>query len=149
MIKAMNMPELEHDPRFNTARERRDNKVALKHIIEGWLGSFPSRDAAIAALEAQRVPCAPVLTLHEALAHPHLRQRGTVRRVKDAAIGEFDIPGLPVRFSRWDDRRETAADRLGEHNEEVLRELLSLTHNEIAGLYADKILVRDPLLGTS
>src|SRR6185295_3867125 len=38
MIKAMNMPELEHDPRFNTARERRDNNVALKHIIEGWLG---------------------------------------------------------------------------------------------------------------
>jgi CoA:oxalate CoA-transferase len=149
MIKAMNMPELEHDPRFNTARERRDNNVALKHIIEGWLGSFPSRDAAIAALEAQRVPCAPVLTLHEAIAHPHLRQRGTVRRVKDAAIGEFDIPALPVRFSRWDDRREIAADRLGEHNEEILRELLSLTHKEIAGLYADKILVRDPLLGTS
>jgi CoA:oxalate CoA-transferase len=83
------------------------------------------------------------------MAHPHLRQRGTVRRVKDAAIGEFDIPGLPVRFSRWADRSEIAADRLGERNEEVLRELLSLTDKEIAGLYADKILVRDPLLGTS
>jgi CoA:oxalate CoA-transferase len=140
---------LEHDPRFNTARARRDNNVALKRIIEGWLGSFPTRGAAIAALEAQRVPCAPVLTLHEAMAHPHLRQRGTVRRVKDAAIGEFDIPGLPVRFSRWADRSEIAADRLGERNEEVLRELLSLTDKEIAGLYEDKILVRDPLLGTS
>ena len=149
MIKAMNMPELADDPRFNTARARRDNNVALKHIIEGWLGGFPSRDAAVAALEAERVPCAPVLTLHEAMAHPHLRQRGTVRRVKDATIGEFDIPGLPVKFSRWADRREIAADRLGQHNEEVLRELLSLTDKEIAGLYADKILVRDPLHDTS
>ena len=149
MIKAMNMPELAGDPRFNTARARRDNNTALKHIIEGWLGGFSSRDAAVAALEAERVPCAPVLTLHEAMAHPHLRQRGTVRRVRDDSIGEFDIPGLPVKFSRWVDRSEIVADRLGEQNEKVLRELLSLTDKEIAGLYADKVVVRDPLLDTS
>src|SRR5262249_15709643 len=71
------------------------------------------------------------------------------RRVKDQAIGEFDIPGLPVKFSRWADRSEIAADPLGEHNEEVLRELLSLADQEIANLYADEVLVRDPLLHTS
>jgi CoA:oxalate CoA-transferase len=149
MIKAMNMPELADDPRFNTARARRDNNVALKHVIEGWLGGFPSRDAAVAALEAERVPCAPVLTVHEAMAHPHLRQRGTVRRVRDETIGAFDIPGLPVKFSRWAQRSEIAADRLGEHNEEVLHELLCLSNKEIADLYADKVLVRDPLLEPS
>src|SRR5262249_14768181 len=149
MVKAMAMPELADDPRFSTPRARRDNNAALKTIIEGWLGGFPSRDAAVAALEAERVPCAPVLTLHEAMAHPHLRQRGTVRRVRDDSIGEFDIPGLPVKFSRWADRNEIAADRLGEHNEEVLRELLSLSDKEIASLYADKVIVRDPLLDTS
>ena len=56
--------------------------MALKAIIEGWLAQFPSREAAIKALEAGRIPCAPVLTLHEAIAHPHLRERGTVRRAK-------------------------------------------------------------------
>ena len=143
MVKAMNMPELADDPRFNTPRGRHDNNAALRHIIEGWLGGFSSRDAAIAALEAERVPCAPVLSLHQAMAHPHLRQRGTVRRVKNGLIGEFDIPGLPVKFSRWADRSEVTADRLGEHNEEVLRKLLSLTDQEIAGLYADKVIVRE------
>jgi crotonobetainyl-CoA:carnitine CoA-transferase CaiB-like acyl-CoA transferase len=34
----------------------------------------------------------PVLTFHETIAHPHLRERGTVRRVSDHEIGEFDIP---------------------------------------------------------
>jgi hypothetical protein len=58
---------------------------------------------------------------------PHLRQRGTVRRVRDETIGAFDITGLPVKFSRWAERSEIAADRLGEHNEEVLRELLCLS----------------------
>jgi CoA:oxalate CoA-transferase len=103
MIKAMNMLELADDPRFNTARARRDNNTALKHIIEGWLSGFPSRDAAVGALEAERVPCAPV-TLREAMAHPHLRQRGIVREVRDASIGQFDVPGLPMKFSRWMER---------------------------------------------
>src|SRR5262249_53474180 len=53
------------------------------------------------------------------------------------------IPGLPVKFSRWAERSEIAADRLGEHNEEVLHKLLSLSDQEIAGLYADKVIVRE------
>jgi CoA:oxalate CoA-transferase len=146
MTKAMNMPELTVDPRFRDNRARRDNNVALKAIIEGWLGAFASRSAAIAALEAERVPCAPVLSLHEAMAHPHLRERGTVRRVKDAEIGEFDIPGFAAKFSRWTPSKEVTADRLGEHNDEVLRELLSLDDDEIGRLYAEKTIVRDPLL---
>jgi CoA:oxalate CoA-transferase len=146
MVRAMNRPELADDPRFGTPRARRDNNEVLKDVIEQWLSGFASRDAAVAALEAERVPCAPVLTLHEAMAHPHLRERGTVRRVRDATIGEFDIPGSPAKFSRWSDRNDLAADRLGEHNDTVLRELLSLSDADIAGLYADKVVVRDPTL---
>ncbi|HET7847978.1 MAG TPA: CaiB/BaiF CoA-transferase family protein [Pseudolabrys sp.] len=149
MVAAMNMPALADDPRFATPRARRDNNEALKDVIEEWLDTFASREAAIAALEAARIPCAPVLTLHEAIAHPHLRGRGTVRRVKDRMIGEFDIPGLPAKFSAWPERKDLRADLLGEHNEEVLRDLLSLPDTEIAALYRDKVLVRDPLLDES
>ncbi len=146
ITKAMGRPELAEDARFSTPRARRDNKDALQDVIEAWLGSFASREEALAALEAERVPCAPVLTLHEAMAHPHLRERGTVRRVRDPEIGEFDIPGLAAKFSRWPAPEEIKADRLGEHNEEVLRDLLALSDEEIAQLYADKVVVRDPRL---
>lgn len=146
MTKAMNMPELADDSRFRDARSRRDNNEALKAVIEDWLKQFANRDAAIAALEAERVPCAPVLDLHEAIAHPHLRQRGTVRSVTDRDIGTFDIPGLAAKFSRWSPAVDVTADRLGEHNEDILRELLGLSPAEIEQLYRDKILVRDPLL---
>jgi len=146
LVKAMNRPQLVDDPRFRDARARRDNNEALAAIIEEWLSQFAGRDAAIAALEAERVPCAPVLSLHEAIAHPHLRDRGTVRRVTDAAIGAFDIPGLPVRFSRWPAATALSADRLGEHNDEILREVLGLSDAEIDQLYLDKTIVRDPLL---
>ncbi len=147
ITKAMGRPELAADTRFANPRARRDNKDALKDVIEAWLGTFASREEALAALEAERVPCAPVLTLQEAIAHPHLRERGTVRRVRDPEIGEFDIPGLAAKFSRWPGPNEIKADRLGEHNEEVLRDLLALPEEEIARLYADKVVVRDPRLG--
>jgi CoA:oxalate CoA-transferase len=146
MVKAMNMPELGDDPRFRDARARRDNNVALKDVIENWLARFANRDAAITALEVERVACAPVLTVHEAMAHPHLRERGTVRRVSDRDIGAFDIPGLAAKFSRWRPATEIKADRLGEHNEQILRELLGLSDEEIQQLYRDKTIVHDPLL---
>jgi CoA:oxalate CoA-transferase len=147
MVKAMNMPELTDDPRFVDPRARRDNNEALKEIIEKWLSGFQSRDEAIAALEAERVPCAPVLDLHQAMSHPHLRPRGTVRRVVDEVIGEFDIPGLAGKFSRWGPSQTLSADSLGAHNEEILQRLLQLSDGEIRQLYADKTLVRDPLIG--
>ncbi len=146
MVKAMNMPELADDVRFRDARARRDNNEALKDVIENWLAHFASRDEAIAALEAERVPCAPVLSLHEAMAHPHLRERGTVRRVTDRDIGAFDIPGLAAKFSRWPPETDIKADRLGEHNEEILRDVLGLNDAEIRELYRDKTIVHDPLL---
>lgn len=146
LLKAMNMPELAEDARFRDARARRDNNEALAEIIENWLLHFASRQEAMSALEAERVPCAPVLTLHEAMANPHLRERGTVRRVRDAAIGEFDIPGLAAKFSRWSPATGLSADRLGEHNEEILRNVLGLSDADIRQLYLDKTIVHDPLL---
>ena len=80
MVKALGMPELEKDPRSASARARSDNNKLVADILEKWLRTFPSRDAAIAALEKERIPCAPVLTLNEAMAQPHLIERGTVRQ---------------------------------------------------------------------
>jgi CoA:oxalate CoA-transferase len=80
------------------------------------------------------------------MAHPHLRERGTVRRVCDEAIGEFDIPGLAAKFSRWEPPKNLAAAPLGADNEDVLHGLLGLGEAEISRLYGDKTLVRDPLI---
>lgn len=142
--RAIGRPELGDDPRFVTNRDRLKNNAALKQILEEWLATFPDRDSAIAVLDRERVPCAPVLKLEEAMAHPHMRERKTVRRVKDQAIGEFDIPGMPVKFSEWPDRTDVTASRLGEDNDAVLRDLLGLSDDRIAALYSEGILLRAP-----
>jgi CoA:oxalate CoA-transferase len=145
-VRAMKMPELAADPRFKDARGRRDNKEQLRDVIEQWLATFATRDDAIAALDAERVPCAPVLTVNEAVKHPHHNERKTVRWVEDLLLGKVAIPGVPVKFSAWPDRTGVRSARLGEDNEQVLRELLKMPAEQIRRLYADKILVRDPSL---
>ena len=147
VLRAMNRPELAHDPRFAKPRARAANHLELTKIIEEWLCSFPTRDDALAALDKERVPCAPVLTVNEAMAHPHLNQRKTVRWVDDPLLGHVAIPGIPVKFSAWPDRLQVRAARLGEDNERVLREYLNLNDGQIRELYQGGVLVRDPTLG--
>jgi CoA:oxalate CoA-transferase len=146
LAAALGMPELTVDPRFKDARARRDNNDAIKALIERWLAGCDTREAALAALERHRVPCAPVLTLNEAMAHPHLRQRGTMRQATDPQLGAFAIPGPPVKYSRWPERTDLRADLLGQHNEAVLKELAGLSDAEIAALYDEGVLARDPAL---
>jgi CoA:oxalate CoA-transferase len=142
--RAMKRPDLAADPRFKTNRDRVKNKEVLRDIIEEWMQTFPDRESALQALDAERVPCAPVLKLEESMAQPHLRGRKTVRRIKHEALGEFDVPGMPVKFSGWPDRTEVKASRLGADNAAILSELLGLKADEIEQLHRDQVLLAAP-----
>jgi CoA:oxalate CoA-transferase len=142
--RAMKQPELAEDPRFKTNRDRLKNGEEFKRVFEEWLASMGTRAAALAALDAERVPCAPVLKVEEAMAEPHLRERKTVRRVKHEKMGEFDIPSMPVKFSTWPTRTDLKASVVGEDNAAVLKEVLGLSDAESAKLRADKVLIEAP-----
>jgi len=146
IVAALGQPDLADDPRFATPRKRRDNKEALHKIVEEWLADFSTREDALSALHKQRIPCAPVLSLDEAMAHPHHIERGTIRNVHDQQLGDFQIPGMPVRFSRWAPAERLKAALLGEHNEEILKDILGLDDARISELYENKVLVQDPLV---
>ncbi|MBF6559850.1 MAG: CoA transferase [Candidatus Binataceae bacterium] len=131
LCNAMNRPDLAEDPRFHTGAARVDNMDALFDIIQGWLLSLPSDDAIMARLNEFRVPSAPVLSVEEAINHPHMRQRGTVTRVHDRLLGDVDLPGFPLRFSAFPQNLELEAPLLGEHNGEILSRVLDYTPEQI------------------
>ncbi|HVN88625.1 MAG TPA: CaiB/BaiF CoA-transferase family protein [Candidatus Binataceae bacterium] len=144
LAKAMGKPGLATDERFKHNGRRVKNNEALKKMIEDWFATFPDRDSVVGELDKFRVPCGPIHSLEEAMAHPHLRERKTVRRVSDPSFGEFDIPGFPVKFSDYPDRTELKASRVGEDNEAVLRDMLGMSDAEIEGLYSQDILLKGP-----
>ncbi|MBV1931591.1 MAG: CoA transferase [Porticoccaceae bacterium] len=143
LCKAMGRLDLIEDERYaNDAvrLERRDEVIAL---IEDWFSGFDSVDAVIEMLEANHLPCAPVLTVEQTLTHPHLVERGTVRTVKDPLGGEFQIPGMPIRTSEYPANPDYHAPGLGEHNREILSSLLGRSEAEIMALYEGGALVDD------
>jgi CoA:oxalate CoA-transferase len=141
---AMKRPDLAEDPRFKTNRDRLKNNDDFKRIFEEWLAIFPDRESALKVLDAARVPCAPVYKLAESMAHPHIRGRKTVRRVKHDTMGEFDIPGMPIKFSTWPDKTDLKASRVGADNDAVLKDLLGLTPAQIEVLYQENVLIPTP-----
>lgn len=141
LCKAMGREDLIKDERFKTNELRVANLQELIELIEGWLQRFPTDAAAIEALQAVRVPVAPILTVPQAIAHPHHRARGTVRTVSDRMLGEFDMPGMPLRFSAHPDLPELQAPFLGEHNGEILTGLLGYDAAAVAELERAGVLV--------
>jgi CoA:oxalate CoA-transferase len=135
MCLAMGMPELEHDERFATLVARQKHRDDLNEIIETWMAGFTTDAEVVAALEAQRVPCGPVLAPYDAIGHPYFESRGSVRHVQDPLLGEVVIPASPLRFSEQPEPLDLVAPLLGQHNDEVLHEL-GYSPAEIAALTA-------------
>jgi CoA:oxalate CoA-transferase len=141
LCRAMERPDLIEDPRFALDLERVKYQPELNVIINAWLETFPDVDAAIVALEAHNVPCAPVLTVNDTLNHPHFLERGTVRTIDDPIAGSFQIPGMPIKTSDYPANLPYVAPTLGEHNQEVLRDVLGKNPAEIDAFVANGVLV--------
>jgi crotonobetainyl-CoA:carnitine CoA-transferase CaiB-like acyl-CoA transferase len=133
LCQAMGSPQLARDPRFenNTARVAHLEEMVTE--IEGWLQSV-SDDQAMELLDRHRVPFAPILSVRDAMNHPHLQERGTVRKVRDRVLGDFALPGFALRFSEFKTPLTLDAPFLGEHNLQVLTHYLGYDRQRIQNL---------------
>lgn len=120
-------------------------KARLRHAaIEAWMAAQPSREALVAALESARIACAPVVTLREALTGAFAEERALLRAVDDRRGGTRAVTRLPYRFSSSAVRAERPAPLRGEHNAEVLRDVLGLDDARIAALTEAGVLLAGP-----
>ena len=93
-------------------------------------------------LDEQHVPVSPVLSVAEAVNHPHLRQRGTVVTIQDPVYGTMDVPASPVRFAQFPSL-DLQAPMLGEHNTEILHNYLGYSPERIKELEAQGVIHRE------
>jgi crotonobetainyl-CoA:carnitine CoA-transferase CaiB-like acyl-CoA transferase len=74
--------------------------------------------------------------------HPQLRERRTVRTIHDRVLGEFQVPGVPLRFSDFPGELTLEAPFLGEHNAEVLETYLGYSSSRVRELESIGVLGR-------
>ena len=131
---AMGRPDLTDDPRFADAEARVKNAEELIGIIQDWFLTFESSAAAVEHCERHHVPFGAVMEPIDAIGHPHFEARNMVRRVEDPFIEGLMVPGTPFKFSAQPERMAEPAPLLGEHNREVLSDLLGYSDEHIADL---------------
>jgi crotonobetainyl-CoA:carnitine CoA-transferase CaiB-like acyl-CoA transferase len=124
MLELMGRPELAKDPRFEDNEKRRQHWPELRAIVDAWLATYPSVDAALDALSKARIPCAPVLRPAEVVASPHLAERQFFPTVPHPARGEVRVTASPYHLDGAPMHPKNGAPyRVGEHTRKVLGEI--------------------------
>lgn len=122
LTRAFAKPEWLTDPRFATAKLRGENiddrlaltqEVLLTDTAENWLRR----------LEAEDVPCAPVLRRKDVIRHPQIAANGSLMETDHPVAGRLRQARPAPRFSATPTDVRRTAPELGEHTEEILREV--------------------------
>ncbi|MDX2159322.1 MAG: CoA transferase [Hyphomicrobiaceae bacterium] len=131
----LDCPELGHDPRFETGRDRMNN---LAELIELLSVHFRKRATAdwLPLLEEAGIPSGPVLSIGQMLVHPQTKARDMVVAVDHPVAGRVETIGLPAKFSATPGCVTLPAPRFGEHTRQVLKEF-GYDEAEIRRLVAD------------
>jgi crotonobetainyl-CoA:carnitine CoA-transferase CaiB-like acyl-CoA transferase len=110
------------DPRFATYANRKANEEPLLALVEPAIRAMKSSDLEAALMEAG-VPCARVNNFQEVFEHPQIVARGVVEEIEHPRLGTMKVTRNPVLLDHDGPDIARPAPMLGEHSEEILREL--------------------------
>ncbi len=122
LCSAIGRPELARDPRFGSWLSRLDNREALMPLMEATFGSKP-RAEWLAILAEHDIPAAPTQPLQQFMKDPAVRHHGMIVQYQHPEVGPLTLMGQPLRFSETPASDPGPPPTLGQHTDEVLREL--------------------------
>jgi crotonobetainyl-CoA:carnitine CoA-transferase CaiB-like acyl-CoA transferase len=132
LCRLMERPDLGEDPSLATPGGRVQQMDKIDLAVEEWTVTL-GKDEVFRRLQGADIPSAPVRSLGEVIADPHVRQRGMLREVGHGERA-CTVIGSPLRMSGSAEQRPGPAPLLGEDTDAVLRERLGMDDDEIARL---------------
>jgi crotonobetainyl-CoA:carnitine CoA-transferase CaiB-like acyl-CoA transferase len=137
---SIGLPELGRDPRFASNTRRVEEKAVLVPILEARLAERTTGEW-MQVLTKAEVPCAPVNRVGEALASPQTVAREMLQQVPHPSTeGTITLVGNPVKIAGHEDAPIGPPPLLGQHTDEVLRDLLGYEAAAIAELRASGVI---------
>jgi crotonobetainyl-CoA:carnitine CoA-transferase CaiB-like acyl-CoA transferase len=137
--KVLGHPEWATDERFATNPLRAKHRLVLVPMLADVLKTRTVR-AWYADFDAAGVPSGPINGFEEVFADPQIVHREMLLQQPHAAAGTVPQVANPVKFSATPVAYRRAPPLLGEHTDEVLREVLTLGEAELDGLRANKVI---------
>jgi crotonobetainyl-CoA:carnitine CoA-transferase CaiB-like acyl-CoA transferase len=133
LFAAMGQLELIENPCYATNEVRMQHNDELQALVEGWVGERP-RDEVLKILDEYEVVCSQVNDASDIVADPHFKERTLVELTGSEALGRVLMPGPVLHLAGESAPAYDGVPSVGEHTEEVLGELLSLTRADLAEL---------------
>jgi len=139
LCEAAGKPALVRDPRFTVNSARVKNRDVLRPLLEAMFLQHPvswwNEKLAVAG-----VPCAPINDIAQVFEDPQVQHRGLRVEMPDPNAGKAAFVASPLRFSESPVEYRLPPPLLGEHNREVLEDLLGMPPDEIARLRASGVI---------
>lgn len=132
LLTVIGREDLIGDERYSTSRSRWKRADEVDELVAAWTRERTKHEA-LAALGAAGVPAGACLDTAELLDDPHLRERGMIVDIDHPTHGPLKMPGSVIQLSA-SPVEVRPAPLLGQHNEEVLGEMLGLDAGAVADL---------------
>ena len=139
LAKAMDREDMLTDPRYCTNVVRLQRFDEVNGIVSDWVKT-KTKDELQALLDDYGVPMSPIYSIQDIFEDPQYKARENIVEVEHPRLGKVKIPGIVPKFSETPGSIRQIAPDLGEHNEDILSNLLGLDEQSIANLKAKKVI---------
>jgi crotonobetainyl-CoA:carnitine CoA-transferase CaiB-like acyl-CoA transferase len=129
---------LAKDERFATNGRRVENRAVLTPLLADVFAKRTTREW-VDALEAAGVPNGPINNLKEVFEEPQVIARGVKIELEHPTAGRVPLVASPMRFSATPLEHKRPPPTLGQHTDEILRDILGMDASAIAKLRETKI----------
>lgn len=138
ICQALGMSDSARDPRFDSLEKRRDNRSLVDEMICAFTREKTVQEL-VDLLAQQEIPHAPILGIKAALSQPQAVAREMVVDTDHQVLGTIPIVNRAIKFPGHPQPVPTAPPVLGQHTDEILRDILGLTCERIKELRAAKV----------
>ena len=134
---AIDKIDLINDQRLDDGWLRSQNWHLAEPIINEALSKKTSSEW-LFAFEELGIPCGPIYSINEVVEDEQVKHRQMIHKIPHPRLGHVDAIDTPVKLSRTPGGIQSYSPELGEHTEDLLRNMLHLTDQEIRQLREDK-----------
>ncbi len=139
LAKAMNREDMLTDERYHTNSVRLTRFDEVNGIVSDWVKT-KTKDELQHLLDKCGVPMSQIYSIKDIYEDPQYQARENIVEVEHPRLGKVKIPGIVPKFSETPGSIRQIAPDLGEHNEEILKNLLELDGETIASLKEKKVI---------
>ncbi|MFJ8234308.1 CaiB/BaiF CoA transferase family protein [Ureibacillus sp. NPDC094379] len=133
LMVAINRPDVLENPLYETNDGRSQDAEYLDTVIGEWTKTLDI-ESALRILEENGIPAGSIFNVEDMFNDPHYQAREMIVDLEVEDLGKLKVPGIIPKLSKTPGKIRWAGPKLGEHTDEILKEKVGLTDEQIEKL---------------